>query len=56
MAVILGNLTNNADTGVTNLTFSQAADEQVQYLLNSVPRASNGAISHRVDEVRILFI
>lgn len=51
MAVILGNLTNNGDTGVEGLTFSQAADEEIAYLLNDVPRAPNGAISHRESEV-----
>ncbi|KAF8292370.1 Six-hairpin glycosidase [Clavulina sp. PMI_390] len=53
MAVILGNLTDNANTGISGLTFSQAADEEVQYLLNDVPRASNGAISHRVNEIAL---
>ncbi|KAF8337494.1 Six-hairpin glycosidase-like protein [Cantharellus anzutake] len=49
VAVILGNLTG-ADTGIPNVTFASAAWEQVQYLLTEVPRAPNGAISHRVNE------
>lgn len=54
--MILGNLTNNGDTGVEGLTFSQAADEEIAYLLNDVPRAPNGAISHRESEVSCLFL
>lgn len=50
VAVILGNLTG-ADTGISGLSFQQAADQEIAFLLNSVPRAPNGAISHRVSEV-----
>ena|SRR5258707_12540328 len=50
VAVILGNLTN-ADTGILNVTFASAASDEVQFLLTAVPRAPNGAISHRVNEV-----
>lgn len=52
VAVILGNLTN-ADTGITNLTYAQAAEQELEFLLTKVPRASNGAISHRNNEVSL---
>lgn len=50
VAVVLGNLTG-ADTGVSGVTFRQAAQQEVDFLLGSAPRSSDGAISHRADEV-----
>jgi len=52
IVVILGNLTGAA-TGIPNVTFASAALDQVEYLLTTVPRAPNGAISHRVSEVQL---
>jgi hypothetical protein len=51
VACILGNLTN-ADTEIANLTFELASQQEIEYLLTSAPRASDGAISHRTNEVR----
>ncbi|KAI0260515.1 Six-hairpin glycosidase-like protein [Gloeopeniophorella convolvens] len=36
-----------------NTTFSTAAAQQLEYLLSVAPRAPNGAISHRADQVQL---
>lgn len=48
VAVLLANQTLN------NATYAEAAAEQLEYLLEVAPRASNGAISHRASEVQLV--
>ena len=50
MAVLLANWTR---TNVSDQSFSEAAQGQLTYLLNDAPRTSDGAISHRADEVQL---
>lgn len=35
------------------VSYDRAAREQVEYLLNDVPRTDDGAISHRVEQVQL---
>lgn len=47
-------LVANATVIARNKTrYSQAAQSQLQYLLASTPRTSDGAISHRADKVQL---
>ncbi|KAJ7577833.1 glycoside hydrolase family 105 protein [Mycena floridula] len=48
IAVLLANW-----TGQTDENYSNAAQAQLDYLLNVVPRTSDGAISHRAEEVQL---
>jgi hypothetical protein len=48
IAVLLANW-----TGLPGADYAGAADAQVRYLLNSVPRTPDGAISHRVSEAQL---
>ncbi|PVG04136.1 Six-hairpin glycosidase [Serendipita vermifera] len=47
VAVLLANQT------LHNSTYAEAAAQQLDFLLNYVPRAPNGAISHRVSEAQL---
>ncbi|KAH9963384.1 Six-hairpin glycosidase [Lactifluus volemus] len=49
-AVLLRNWTR---TDLTDMRFSIAAGEQLQYLLNVAPHSASGAISHREDQVEL---
>jgi hypothetical protein len=48
VAVLLANQT------LHNATYAEAAAQQLDFLLNYVPRAPNGAISHRVSEAQLV--
>ncbi|KAH9911354.1 Six-hairpin glycosidase-like protein [Epithele typhae] len=48
VAVLIANL-----TGQTGEDYGGAAADQLQYLLEKVPRTSDGAISHRVSQVQL---
>jgi hypothetical protein len=48
VAVLLANQT------LQNATYAQAAADEVYFQLNVVPRAYNGAISHRVAEAQLV--
>lgn len=50
VAVLLADWTGQ-DNG--SLDYAGAAKDQLNYLLNDVPRTSDGAISHRVSEVQL---
>lgn len=50
VSVLLANLTGQ-DAGQVN--YSGAATDQLNFLLQDVPRTSDGAISHRVSEVQL---
>ena len=50
VSVLLANLTGQ-DGGQVN--YSGAATDQLNFLLEKVPRTSDGAISHRVSEVQL---
>ncbi|KAF5313839.1 hypothetical protein D9619_013072 [Psilocybe cf. subviscida] len=50
VGVLIANLTGQ-DAGQVN--YAGAATDQLDYLLNVVPRTSDGAISHRVSEVQL---
>lgn len=52
MAVVLAGKATG-DAVVNNTKYSDAAQRQIDYLLYHVPRAPNGAISHRRDEVQL---
>lgn len=52
MSVVLAGKATG-DATVNNTKYSDAAQRQVDYLLYHVPRAPNGAISHRRDEVQL---
>lgn len=41
-------------TGQRDEEYGQAASEQLEYLLTKAPRTSNGAISHRNDQVQLV--
>ncbi|KAH8105379.1 Six-hairpin glycosidase-like protein [Cristinia sonorae] len=51
VAVLLANWTGRG--AVDGVDYAQAAEDQLSYLLNQVPRTSDGAISHRVSEVQL---
>ncbi|KAF5346964.1 hypothetical protein D9758_010082 [Tetrapyrgos nigripes] len=53
VAVLLANWTNAPSPQNTSTSYSQAAQDQLDYLLTSVPRSSEGAISHRVAQVQL---
>jgi hypothetical protein len=50
MSVLLANWTGQ---GNETVDFGGAARDQLQFLLEDVPRTSDGAISHRVAEVQL---
>ena len=50
VAVLLANW-----TGLQSADYAGAATAQLRYLLNSVPKTSDGAISHRVSEVQLWY-
>ncbi|EGO01597.1 glycoside hydrolase family 105 protein, partial [Serpula lacrymans var. lacrymans S7.3] len=50
VSVILANWTRS---NLTDNSFSQAASQQLDYLLNHAPRSPSGAISQRTDEVQL---
>ncbi|KAF9446430.1 Six-hairpin glycosidase [Macrolepiota fuliginosa MF-IS2] len=52
MSVLLANWTGQAN-GNASMDFAGAARDQLDYLLNVVPRTPDGAISHRVSEVQL---
>ena len=51
VAVLLANWTGVGQSD--GLDYGTAARAQLEYLLNDVPRTSDGAISHRADEVQL---
>src|SRR5690606_16782132 len=51
VAVLLANWTNQAGQD-----FAGAAKDQLDFLLHYTPRASNGAISHRVSETQLWWV
>jgi Glycosyl Hydrolase Family 88 len=51
VAVLLANWTGQGY--YDNLDFARAATDQLDFLYQSVPRTSDGAISHRVSEVQL---
>lgn len=53
VATLLANWTNPASTLASNA--SQAPTDQLNFLLQTVPRAANGAISQRTNEVSVIF-
>jgi hypothetical protein len=48
VAVLLANQT------LHDVTYAHAAAQELHFLLNHVPRAYNGAISHRVAEAQLV--
>lgn len=46
-------LTNWTRTNLSDTSFDVAAKLQLDHLLTAVPRADNGAISHREDQVQL---
>jgi len=50
VAVLIANWTGQ---GNSTLDYAGAAKDQLDYLLQKVPRTSDGAISHRVSEVQL---
>lgn len=54
VAVVLGNFTApESSNGVSRAEYGQAAERQVQALLQETPRTEDGAISHRVEQVSL---
>ncbi|KAF8577519.1 hypothetical protein K439DRAFT_1396617 [Ramaria rubella] len=55
VAVLLANWTNAAEPNTDGTTpdYAEAATSQLEFLLTSVPRTSDGAISHRLSEVQL---
>lgn len=53
MAVWLTSKALGEQTKLNNVSYHDAVQRQVDYLLYQVPRAPNGAISHRRDEVQL---
>lgn len=54
VSVVLANWTSSSTTStLSKADFATAATEQVQFLLQDVPRSSSGAISHRVANVEL---
>lgn len=51
VSVLLANWTGQGRGD--NLDYAGAANDQLQYLLTTVPRTSDGAISHRVEQVQL---
>lgn len=51
IVVLLANWTGQATTD--NLDYAGAATDQLDYLLENVPRSSDGAISHRTEQVQL---
>lgn len=51
-AVVLANLTGHTP-GADNVSYATAAKDQLDYVLNNVPRTSDGAISHRDEQVQL---
>jgi hypothetical protein len=51
-AVVLANWTR---TNLSDNEFSVAAGSQLNYLLAYAPRTSDGAISHRADQVQLWY-
>lgn len=51
--VVLGAASRRDPRGRSQKDYNAIAEEQVKFLLEKVPRASNGAISHRVKEVQL---
>ena len=50
-AIILANLTGRSQAD--NLQYADAATSQLEYLLTKVPKTSDGAISHRPEQVQL---
>ncbi|GJE94139.1 hypothetical protein PsYK624_103070 [Phanerochaete sordida] len=50
-AVILANITGRAQQD--NLQYAEAATSQLEYLLTRVPKTSDGAISHRPEQLQL---
>lgn len=50
VAVLMANWTR---TNLTDMSLSTAASQQLDYLLNQAPRNTDGAISHRTDQVQL---
>ena len=50
VAVLLANWTR---TDLSDSRFANAAEDQLNYLLNVAPQTSDGAISHRTSEVQL---
>ncbi|KAF8581962.1 Six-hairpin glycosidase [Ramaria rubella] len=48
-----GTHTNETTTTVAAPSYAEAATDQLEFLLTSVPRTSDGAISHRVSQVQL---
>ena len=51
VAVLLANWTGQGSSD--GLDYAGAAQAQLDYLLEKVPRSSDGAISHRVENVQL---
>ena len=43
-------------TGLTDQDYAGAAEQQLDYLLNHVPRYKNGAMSHRNDKIQLWYV
>ena len=50
VAVLIANWTGHADGSVD---FAGAARDQLRFLLNDVPKTSDGALSHRNEQVQL---
>lgn len=55
VAVVLGNWTigNAIQLGVTQSSCATAAKDQIRFLMEVAPRTSDGAISHRSEQVQL---
>ena len=51
VAVLIANWTGQGDQD--GLDYAQAAQDQLDYLLQDVPKTEDGAISHRVEQVEL---
>ncbi|KDQ58245.1 hypothetical protein JAAARDRAFT_155953 [Jaapia argillacea MUCL 33604] len=53
VAVLLANWTGDGSSNNTNAQYGQAATNQLDFLYTDVPRTSDGAISHRTDQLQL---
>ena len=54
VAVLLANWTGQGGSGGPD--YAKAATEQLQFLLENVPRSNDGAISHRTSQAQLWYI
>ncbi|EIW72178.1 hypothetical protein M231_01851 [Tremella mesenterica] len=52
ISVLLANV-SSGNAQVKGVGYGTAAEEELNYLLNDVPKSSSGAISHRADQVQL---